>query len=300
MEIVDRKELINNISLGTFMHTTCSKHMKSESLSLWYPTAVLGYITLTLWCLLHDSEQTEVSLGHLDNNVVLQLFVSFTILITRHTQDKHEMSKDVGMSILLQQWQQVLSISLHEPCRWHYGNQILPITFITPPIILRKLQLSRIAISTRALLLLSICFTCILDAVKSPETFELNMDIVQKISERFHQHPFELQDQGNSSDIQKVLLELELMKKEMAMMVERNEELQVQVSYNNAAAIETVTFRVSKCTRIVHRLWYLHFNVLWYYCTVDSSTQLPVYLLMSGSATLASKIFHLQNREESG
>ena len=103
---------------------------------------------------------------------------------------------------------------------------IMPITFITPPVIWRNLHISQLAVSSKALLFLSTCLTGILDAQVLTEHLPLDMNMVNQVSSRLHAEPFQLPHQGDTSDVLKVMKELEVVKEGMRLLVKKDEELE--------------------------------------------------------------------------
>ena len=103
---------------------------------------------------------------------------------------------------------------------------IMPITFITPPVTWRNLHISQLAVSSKALLFLSTCLTGILDAQVLTEHLPLDMNMVNQVSSRLHAEPFQLPHQGDTSDVLKVMKELEVVKEGMRLLVKKDEELE--------------------------------------------------------------------------
>ena len=81
-------------------------------------------------------------------------------------------------------------------------ERILPITFISPPINWRNVNLSSVAISSKGLLLLSTLFTSVLDVdTLNDDPPEVNLGVLNIVCAQMHQEPFQLQHAGDTGDV---------------------------------------------------------------------------------------------------
>ena len=90
----------------------------------------------------------------------------------------------------------------------------VPITFVSPPINWRNVDLSPVAVSSKGLLLLSTLFTLVLDVdTLSDDPPAVNLGVLNNVCTRMHQQPFQLRDPSDTGDLLQLVEDLEKVKK---------------------------------------------------------------------------------------
>ena len=92
-------------------------------------------------------------------------------------------------------------------------GHILPITFISPPINWRNVDLSPVAVSSKGLLLLSTVFTLVLDADSLGDDPPIvDMEVLKSVCTRMYEQPFLLRNPSDVGDILRLVEDLQQVK----------------------------------------------------------------------------------------